>query len=185
MNVNLIIIDDFYSNPDSVRNFALSQEFNVTGNFPGSRTKEFLTGDVKEAIEFNMQFAGKVTDWMNHDPETSYTGAFQLATANDRTWIHADYYNMWAGVVYLTPDAPFTGGTGLYRHKATNEFRRINSNYEGNDYTKWDLFDRIGNKYNRMIIYRGDLFHASLDYFGNNLQDGRLFQTFFFNTERY
>jgi hypothetical protein len=185
MNVNLIVIDDFYSNPDAVRKFALAQEFNVKGNFPGVRTKEFLTDDVKEVIEYNMQFAGKVTDWMNYNTDTSYTGAFQLATANDRTWIHADHHNMWAGVIYLTPDAPVTGGTGLYKHKRTNEFRRVNENHEGNDFTKWELFDKIGNKYNRMIIYRGDLFHASLDYFGDSLENGRLFQTFFFNTERY
>ena len=54
---------------------------------------------------------------------------------------------------------------------------------DGQDYTKWELIDRIGNKYNRAIFYKGDLFHASLDYFGKNIQDSRLFQTFFFNTK--
>ena len=54
---------------------------------------------------------------------------------------------------------------------------------EANDYTKWDLVDFVHNKYNRMVIYRGDMFHASLDYFGKDMYDGRLFQTFFFNTE--
>jgi hypothetical protein len=183
MNVNLIIIDDFYSDPDSVRNFALQQEFCVRGNYPGVRTKSFFTDDVKEAIEHYMQFAGKITTSFDHD---GYTGAFQIATAMDRTWIHADHHNMWAGVCYMTPDAPHTGGTGLFRHKATGEHRKNGEeNHEAYDYTKWDLFDRIGNKYNRLVIYRGDLFHASLDYFGDNLQNGRLFQTFFFNTERY
>ena len=52
------------------------------------------------------------------------------------------------------------------------------------DYTKWEMIDRIGNVYNRLIMYRGDLFHVSLDYFGKDIQDGRLFQTFFFNTEK-
>jgi hypothetical protein len=184
MNVNLIIIDDFYVDPDSVRRFALSQEFNVKGNYPGARTKPFITDDVKEAIEYNMQFAGKITDWLNHDPDASYSGAFQITTAQDRTWIHADHHNMWAGVCYLTPDAPISSGTGLYRHKATGQHSRIDQNHEGNDYTKWDLFDRIGNKYNRLIIYPGNMFHASLDYFGDNHQNGRLFQTFFFHTER-
>lgn len=181
MNVNLIVIDNFYVDPDAVRNFALTQDFSVKGNYPGARTESFLTPDVKDAIAYNMQFAGKVTDWMD---QSGYTGAFQLATAQDRTWIHSDYNNMWAGVCYLTPDAPHTGGTGLFRHKATGEHSKIVEDHEGYDYTKWDLFDRIGNKYNRLIIYRGDLFHASLDYFGDNLQNGRLFQTFFFNTER-
>lgn len=181
MNVSLIIIDNFYSDPDAVRNFALNQEFSVKGNYPGARTASYLTEDVKTAIEYHMPFAGQVTDWMDH---SGYTGAFQLATAQDRTWIHSDYNNMWAAVCYLTPDAPHTGGTGLYRHKASGEHSKITVDYEGYDYTKWDLFDRIGNKYNRLVIYRGDMFHASLDYFGDNLQNGRLFQTFFFNTER-
>jgi hypothetical protein len=51
------------------------------------------------------------------------------------------------------------------------------------DMTQWELVDRIGNLYNRLILYRGDLYHTSLDYFGRDLETGRLFQTFFFNTE--
>lgn len=179
MNLELMIIDNFYTNPDSVRNFALAQPFDVTGNYPGKRTTPYLPQDVKDAIQYWMNPVGEITDWFEGQ---GYTGAFQIATASDRTWIHADHYNQWAGVCYLTPDAPYTGGTGLYRHKETGEFSRIDDNHEGYDYTKWDLFDRIGNKYNRLILYRGDLFHASLDYFGDSLQNGRLFQTFFFNT---
>ena len=180
MNLELLIIDNFYSNPDSVRNFALSQEFAVRGNFPGMRTKSFLTDDVKSAIEHWMSFAGPVTNWFE---DQGYTGAFQIATAQDRTWIHADHYNTWAGVCYLTPDAPHTAGTALYRHKESGEFRRSAADHEGYDYTKWDKFDVVGNKYNRLVIYRGDLFHASVDYFGDNIHNGRLFQTFFFSTE--
>jgi len=182
MNVSLIIVDNFYNNPDAVRNFALTQEFGVKGNFPGMRTESFFTDDVKEAIEHNMQFAGKIT---NSYEASGYTGAFQIATAQDRTWIHSDPHNMWAGVCYLTPNAPGSGGTGLFRHRATGEHSKVTSDHEGYDYTKWELFDRIGNRYNRLILYRGDLFHASLDYFGDNLQNGRLFQTFFFDTERF
>ncbi len=181
MNLNLMIIDDFYVNPDAVRNFALQQEFSVKGNFPGCRTKPYLPDDVKSAIQFWMSFAGQITNWFE---DVGYTGAFQIATASDRTWIHSDHHNMWAGVCYLTPDAPASSGTGLYKHKQTGQHSRINSDHEGYDYTKWELFDKIGNKYNRLILYRGDLFHASLDYFGDNLHNGRLFQTFFFNTER-
>jgi hypothetical protein len=182
MNLELMIVDNFYTDPNLVRKHALSQTFDVKGNFPGARTKPFLPDDVKSGIQYWMSFAGKITEWFE---DQGHTGAFQIATSLDRTWIHADHYNMWAGVCYLTPDAPYTGGTGLYRHKSSGEFKRSNKDYEGYDYTKWDLFDRIGNKYNRLILYRGDLFHASLDYFGSNQEDGRLFQTFFFNTERY
>jgi hypothetical protein len=181
MEATLIIIDNFYSNPDNVRSFALTQEFKVRGNFPGSRTVPFFTDDVRSAIEHYLQFAGKIT---NTYESSGYTGAFQITTAQDRTWIHSDSHNMWAGVCYLTPDAPHTGGTGLFRHKATGQHRRETTDWEGYDYTKWDLFDRIGNRYNRLILYRGDLFHASLDYFGDQPENSRLFQTFFFDTER-
>ena len=183
MNLELMVIDNFYTNPDGVRSFALQQSFDVKGNFPGARTKPYITDDVKNAIQHWMYFAGKVTNWFE---DSGYTGSFQIATASDRTWIHSDHYNMWAGVCYLTPDAPYTSGTALYRHKSTGLHRRTENDLgEGYDYTKWDQFDTIGNKYNRLIIYRGDLFHASLDYFGHDLFTGRLFQTFFFNTERY
>jgi hypothetical protein len=181
MEATLIIVDDFYSNPDGVRSFALSQEFKVRGNFPGCRTAPFFTNDVRSAIEHYMQFAGRIT---NTYESSGYTGAFQMATAQDRTWIHSDPYNMWAGVCYLTPDAPYTGGTGLFRHRSTGQHRRETTDWEGYDHTKWDLFDRIGNRYNRLILYRGDLFHASLDYFGDRPDNCRLFQTFFFDTEK-
>ena len=38
MRVNAIVIDDFYAEPQKVRDFALKQEFKVRGNYPGQRT---------------------------------------------------------------------------------------------------------------------------------------------------
>ncbi|NBP00385.1 MAG: hypothetical protein EBU90_09720 [Proteobacteria bacterium] len=178
MDLTLIIVDNFYLNPDAVRNYALSLPFDVKGNFPGIRTKPYLPDDVKNCIRHWMSPVGKITNWHEN---YGYTGAFQMATALDRTWIHSDHFNKWGGVCYLTPDAPISAGTALYQHKETKLYRRIEKDYEGYDYTKWDLVDRIGNRYNRLILFRGDLFHASLDYFGDSYTNGRLFQTFFFD----
>tara|TARA_B100000768_G_C11112193_1_gene303770 strand:+ start:58 stop:633 length:576 start_codon:yes stop_codon:yes gene_type:complete len=189
---DLIICDDFYQNVDEVRAWALKQDFDVDGNYPGHRTKSFLNKDV----------AGWITKIIGAEMDTetlgdsTYCGAYQYTTASDRTWIHCDGWNEWAGVVYLTPDAPVTGGTGIFKHKSTGAYKmprladgsrdqdlldKINN--DGQDYTKWDLVDVVGNKYNRAVFYKGDLFHASLDYFGKDINDGRLFQTFFFNTK--
>lgn len=184
MKTSLIITDNFYQDPDAIRAYALSQPFEVKGNYPGARTKPWLPDDLKNSIQFIVQNAGgRVTDWHEH---SGYTGAFQLCTAQDRTWIHADSYNVWAAVCYLTPNAPLSSGTALYRFKETGaEFRTSNTDPHppGYDYTKWDMTDYVANKYNRIVMYRGNLFHASLDYFGDNYQNGRLFQTFFFDTE--
>jgi len=179
MNLELLIIDEFYTDPDKVRNYALSQKFDVKGNYPGLRTKPYLPDDVKAAIQHWMNPIGPITNWFE---SVGYTGSFQIATSFDRTWIHTDFLNNWAGVCYLTPNAPYNSGTGLFRHKSTGLHKRLDKDFEGYDYTKWDLFDQIGNKYNRLILYRADLFHASLNYFGEGPTDGRLFQTFFFNT---
>ena len=177
MRTTLIITDDFYSDPDAVRAFALKQKYDVTGNFPGKRTISFLSEEMKNAINEIMGANGPVVEWGDDE----YTGAFQICTALNRTWIHSDTTSKWAGVCYLTPDPPASGGTGIFRYKATGEMSGGNI-YPGQDYTKWELIDRVGNLYNRLVIYRGDLYHASLDYFGSDMEDGRLFQTFFFNT---
>lgn len=185
MQSSVIIVDNFYNNPDEVRKFALSLPFDVTGNYPGRRTRSYINNGVKDIIANLIKpHGGAITNW--HE-DSGLTGAFQIATATDRTWIHSDNYNTWAGVCYLTPDAPLSSGTGLFRHKETQR-RNVSpsedqSMFQYYDYTKWEMTDKIGNIYNRLILYRGDFFHASLDYFGDNLQNGRLFQVFFITSE--
>ena len=192
MRFNSLIIDDFYSNPMDVREFALKQEYAVRGNYPGQRTISFLTDDIKSKLkDILYPFAGEVTEWGGE-----YTGSFQYTTANDRSWIHSDSTTDWAAVCYLTPNAPVSAGTGIFRHKETGWMtydykRQYDENYNNQappghhmqDYTKWEMVDRVGNVFNRLIMYRADNYHVSLDYFGKDINDGRLFQVFFFNTE--
>ncbi len=64
VRTNLIITDNFYSNPDEVREFALNQEFDIQNNFPGKRTKTFLNESTKEGIQKILEpFAGKILNW--------------------------------------------------------------------------------------------------------------------------
>ena len=193
MKVNSICVDNFYNDVDEVRKMALNMEFGVTGNYPGNRTVPVKNDSVKNLInDIIRPHAGEITYW-----DTEYTGCFQYTTQRDRSWVHADQTTVWAGVLYLTPDAPLTGGTGLFRHKPTGlemAARKADGTYneavmdeiykDSQDMTKWEMTDFVGNKYNRLILYKGDNFHTSLDYFGRDIHDGRLFQTFFFDTER-
>lgn len=191
MRVNAIVIDDFYSDPMRVRDFALKQEFKVRGNYPGQRTESFLNDPIKKKLqEILYPYAGNITDWGGE-----YTGSFQYTLASDRSWIHSDSTTDWAALCYLTPEAPLSAGTGIFKHKATGmssyDYRNPNTEYHekqppGHDFqdmTKWEMVDRFGNVFNRLILYRADNYHMSLDYFGNNKENGRLFQVFFFNTE--
>lgn len=193
MRSNIITIEDFYSDPMEVRQFALEQNFDVDGNFPGHRTVSHATEGMKQSIGLAVEgIAGPITDFrLSDEPwESNYNGAFQYTTCYDRTWIHHDGVTQWAAVIYLTPDAPLSGGTGLFRHKSTGLSEAVDDkevmgqiDLDANDRTKWDLCDVVANKFNRMVLYRGSMFHASLDYFGQDKEDGRLFQTFFFDTE--
>ena len=188
---NLLIIDNFYTNAMETRNYILTQDFKVRGNYPGQRTESRANVYLKNMIEgYISHFAGKITCWPTE--KDSYNGAFQYTTSRDRTWIHNDGWNNWAGVLYLTPNAPVTSGTGIYRfHDGTRNVEEAEA--RGNkkiiddnsqDYTKWELVDRVGNVFNRLVLFNSKQYHASQDYFGTNKENGRLFQVFFFSTER-
>ena len=192
MQTSLIITDDFYNNPDETREWALQQDFNIVGNFPGQRTPPVGWAGLRTSIQDIVRHAaGEITRW-----DTEYTETFQYTTKKDSSWIHADYTTMWAGVLYLTPDAPANGGTGLFRHKETGYERAPRladgsydlekmkkTDIDSRDFSKWDMTAMVGNIYNRLVLYRGDMFHTSMEYFGKDKYDGRLFQTFFFDTE--
>ncbi len=181
MQTNLIVVDNFYSNPYDVRDFALQQEFNIVGNYPGARTIPFLNDSTKQGLsDILYQSGGNVLSW----GDEQYTGCFQLCVETDKTWIHIDAFNTWSGVVFLTPDAPIEAGTSLYRHKRTGHLTDLSEEYEPHDYTKWDVTDTVGNIFNRLVLFRGSLWHAANGYFGNTLASGRLIHTFFITTER-
>jgi|688.fasta_scaffold668662_2 hypothetical protein len=188
MKTNVIIIDDFYTNPHEVRQFAMSQEFKVRGNYPGARTLPMLNDSIKNTLQNILNNAGGLITYF---PDDGYNGSFQTTYAWDKSWIHSDHFNTWAGVCYLTPDAPLSGGTATYQHKKTGARSSTDVNPEmakeldsdGSDRTKWETVDSFGNIFNRLVLYRGHAYHMSRDYFGKTFETCRLFQVFFFNTE--
>ena len=194
----LIVIDNFYNNALDTRNYILTQEFLVRGNYPGQRTISYANEHLKETIQTYVEpFGGKITDFPipNEDGLNAskiYNGSFQYTTSRDRSWVHIDGHNNWAGVLYLTPEAPLSSGTSFYKfYDGTTCKRDMNllENKEeldrySQDLTKWEKVDQVGNVFNRLILFNADRFHMSMDYFGDTKENGRLFQVFFFSTER-
>jgi len=194
----LIIVDNFYNNAMDTRNYILSQEFSVKGNFPGQRTISYANEHLKEMIQKYIEpFGGKITNFPcpkpdNSDAEDIYNGAFQYTTSRDRSWIHTDKWNNWAGVLFMTPDAPLSAGTAFYRFKdgaTCEEDGKILNNIDevdrfSQDLTKWELVDSVGNVFNRLVLFNAHRYHMSMDYFGDTKDNSRLFQTFFFSTSK-
>jgi hypothetical protein len=195
---SLIIVDNFYNNALDVRKYILTQEFSVKGNYPGQRTISYATEDLKNIIQKYIQpFAGNITDFPIPKEDKSnasaiYNGAFQYTVARDRSWVHTDKWNNWAGVLFLTPDAPLTAGTAFYRFydgsmsQEDTDFLKNQKTVDRftQDLTKWKMVDQVGNVFNRLILFDAHNYHMSMDYFGDSKENGRLFQVFFFSTER-
>jgi hypothetical protein len=194
----LIVIDNFYNNPLETRNYILTQDFTVRGNYPGQRTISYANQHLKDIIqEYILPFGGKITEFPMPDESNMYNndiynGAFQYTTSRDHSWVHIDGFNNWAGVLYMTPNAPLSSGTAFYKfHDGTTcekDQKIMNNKTETDTYsqdlTKWNQVDKVGNVFNRLILFDSKRFHMSMDYFGDSKENGRLFQVFFFSTER-
>jgi len=185
-NKRIWVADDFYKNPDEVRAYALTREFEEGGlgrGYIGRRTpKQYLFPGLKEAFEEIM--GKKVTRW----EEYGMNGRFQSCWAGEPLVYHCDSQT-YAGMLYLTPDAPFETGTAMYAHRATrirhNSHPDIMKCFHGNnlDRTPYQAVDVIGNVYNRLVIFDAGMLHAATEYFGYNLENSRLWQMFFFDAE--
>ena len=179
----LWIIDNFYDDPYAVREFALNQEYyeDLT-TYKGNRSKQqYVVPGTKEAFE--KIIGKKITNWHDIYP---MCGRFQYCTAEDDLVYHHDNQTL-AGMIYLTPDAPYSSGTSLFAHKTTG-VRNIdeagNENpFDGGFYdrTKFELVDTAGNVFNRLVLFDAKCIHSANEYFGTNITNSRLFHLFFFD----
>lgn len=187
-----IIVDNFYNDPDSVRAFALRQEYepsNTDNPYIGSRTyNQFLFEGIKESFETILN--QKITKW----DEYGMNGRFQHNTAGQPLVYHCDA-QQWAAMIYLTPDAPPECGTSTYMHKETKQHHNSQFTWgeSGTGYkvfpgdtfldkTRYETVDVFGNIYNRLVIFDGGCIHAASEYFGSNKENCRLWHMFFFDT---
>lgn len=183
-----VVQDDFFVDPDAVRVFALAQKFAPSDGSPGYRSVERFHRLVDPDV-FGRLLHRKITRWEEHGAN----GRLQFCTARDPIVYHSDSQSH-AGVIFLTPNAPAECGLSMFRSKVTG-LRRPPQDLETEasmygvgganlfDRSKWEEIDRIGNLYNRLILWDGRLVHAASAYFGSAMENCRLFQVFFFDAE--
>jgi hypothetical protein len=196
----LMAVDNFYDDPDAVREFALNrrEEFVAhPNNHKGFRTESVHRPDcVRKRIE---QLLGRRIDgWERYGTN----GCFQWCPAGTTLVYHCDQ-QQYAGVVFLTPDAPPGSGTTLWRAKANRVMNfephgllaaRAGGSGKSSeelsaeafsgghfDATRFERVDEVGNVFNRLVLWDARTIHSATDYFGQTIDDGRLFQLFFFD----
>ncbi|MFD5315849.1 DUF6445 family protein [Streptomyces sp. NPDC127098] len=200
MRSKVIVVDDFYPDPDVIRARALRSTFGDLNpvDYPGYASKLAL-----DASMLRRRFSELVGGEVYVDKARLTWGGFRYITAESgvNTKAHADIRAIdWAGMVYLTPDAPMSAGTGFYRHKETGfeapptdrqaralgfcdavEFDARVTSPDKADLSKWELTGWVGPVYNRLVLFRGcELYHAPLGGCGDGPETARLTHNFFF-----
>ena len=190
-------VDNFYEDPDAVRQFAMNQEFQLHKEYHKGRRTDIVYRPESLRAKFEKIIGKKITSWDKY----GVNGCFQYCTAEDQIVYHYDSQN-YAGVIYLTPDAPPESGTTFYRSKK-NKLTKILDNPHAvatgksfdelhnetfstgfYDSTQFDVVDVVGNVYNRLVIWDALTLHAATKYFGTDLHNSRLFHLFFFDVEK-
>lgn len=199
----VIVVDDFFGNPDEVRAIALAQEYGADLRFyKGLRTHErFLWPHLRE--EFGRLLGKPVTEWLGHPAN----GIFQQTNHTDPLVWHHDS-QQYAGAVYLSADAPPGTGTSFWRDKTYGcrrspshplESQRLGNadavrlaeavvydprNIEHPD--NWELVDSVAGLYNRLVIWDARLIHSATSYAqfpDDSSASTRLVQLFFFDAD--
>jgi hypothetical protein len=197
---NVIVVDNFYPDPDAVRERAIRSDYANIKNtdYPGFASRLILNSNALER-----RFSELVGAPLNVDRQRFTWGGFRYITEDSGSSpiVHADEAADWAAMVYLTPNAPMQAGTGLYEHKASGrwgpptdrEARKLGfadaSEFEDAviqpdkaDLSKWREVARIAPVYNRLVLFRGStVYHAPIAGCGSGPHDARLTHIFFFN----
>ena len=192
MNFPITIVDDFYPDPDKVRQFALDQQYTQSHpGYPGVRTEQLHTIDQPFTDQFCQRLFSLFYDFMapiEWDLSTSFhlIQPYNNPKANTGL-IHKDYKALCAGVVYLNPNPDPTSGTTLCQPNNTHQYKQeewdsklfsYDEDYIGNVIPQHtSMFNQtlaIDNVYNRMVLYDGDYWHKISKY-----TPDRLNQVFF------
>ena len=208
VRLSLAVIDNFYDNPDDVRECALSLDFRKKPDqvFPGAEgfSSEVDWSNVTTYMQSIIR--EKCGTFTSQKPNFSQ-GKFNLALARDEdkrlSRVHVDL-NKWSGVIYLSKPQDCQGGTSWYRHRQTgaledsedwcNEILRNSSQNSvsalrehilkvSKDMTEWEEIQRVAMKYNRAVVFNAKVFHGTSCLFGDKMDNGRLTQHFEFYSE--
>jgi hypothetical protein len=206
MTIPFTCIDDFYSDPDKIRDWALTLEFkrpSGISHYPGERTDHIHLIDEN----FFKLFCEKLFS-IFYDYETPVnwicTTKFQKIypfhkdynNSLNSGWVHIDDECVFAGVIYLNKNSTPNSGTSIFYPKDTvieeldfsyrNNFYSNNNTISKDEYAekieehnkKFELSIEVKNKYNRLICYDGNTWHKESN-FSMEYDDFRLTQVFF------
>jgi hypothetical protein len=176
---SMIVIDNFYDNPNMVVEFALNQEFSTADDSLYVRTRSFVTRDVKNKFEAIIK--KNITMW-----DSRHNGVFHYTTSNVVPFICQDQTD-YSAIICLTPKPCTSSGITIYQHKKSKKTyactKKENNIFDNDAYNinAWDTLDHVENVYNRCIIFNGRQRYMNIIDIRQDLKTFCLFQKFVFN----
>ena len=172
MNQKFIIIDDFY-------NVACMTGKDIHLDFLKSQYKDEVVGEIREKVSFILNRPVKVNHIIN---EVVSEGSSNYITSNTTyDWIAIIYHNLPTETHHLGR------GLSFYLHQSTGldcfpndmackvnglqNMEDISRCFDVNNKSFWKEYMNIYIKYNRMILFRADLWHSYGVGFGNELNN--------------
>jgi hypothetical protein len=174
----LQIIDDFYPDPYSVRDFALNCKFKPSKDaWPGLQSCEMWPGTEVALMRIAKIVSTIPPNWQ--EIEAAYRfwgeapcGGFQalLEDHPEPGTIHLHRRGQWTGLVYLSLPKDCEGrlGTAVFRHKRTQASSLLDidiATYEvikedKKDHAKWEEIASADMVFNRLVLIDSRYFHT-------------------------
>ena len=174
----IIIVDNFYSQPWVVQGKAKSLEYSKGQHF--HRSAPYITEEAYGKLDVlvgNIKLDGFWTS------SNDFNGTFYSWIEGPKPdHIHHDHQN-WVGVVFLTENLTSDNGVSFWTHKKSGRSQALSLDSRdelckfGSQKYLWEETDRIGYKFNRLVLYNGKRFHSA-----NIKSKNRINQIFCFNT---
>lgn len=178
------IIDNFYDEPDRIRDLALQARFKTPRNTERGNGVAFGARCCELSFKLMVnQFRERLSQHILIDPKLTM---FRYSTADTsaKTVCHTDDYNPnieWSTIIYLTLPRDCQGGTSFFRHRPTGKLDNSRpfdwNKANAMDPAEWEEAGQVDMAYNRCIMFRPSLFHSvTPPFFGHSRFEGRLTQ---------
>lgn len=189
----IVIVDNFYKNPDTIRKIILNSPASSSGKFTGyyPDLRQYMNFDLASFKSSVSDISEKVFDVILLDEIQFISNIFQDYGKDPGAYSapHADP-NYFSGIIYLNSPEECVGGTAFYRNKKTNKEYSLNSIddkpvFKNEFLTKsdenWEFLDMAEMKYNRFVMYRGNIFHNAYIEKGWFQNYPRIVQAYFYH----
>lgn len=198
----LIVVDDFLSDPAAARAAALSLEYPVRdggSNYPGRNSVQRI--DIPDLESVVSEIIGHRVVGSTYGGHRKCRLALEKDDGTNLGGVHIDSAAHWSCILFLTLPEHCQGGTRFFKHKrlgtdraplSQSELRQqgfdnplaVHSDlllHDSNDETKWEELMTVPMRFNRLILFRPWLWHTAGISFGDRPENGRLVYLLFFD----